>query len=332
MGKKTLSNPEILKQKVQFWIVCGSLLLLIGKFIAYHLTNSVAILTDAMESIVNVAAGFISLYSLHLAARPKDGDHPFGHGKIEVISASLEGLMIFVAGGLIIFEAIKRLLMPMPIEKLDVGILIVALAGFVNFAMGSISISLGKKYDSIALVAGGRHLHSDTYSTVGLVLGLLILAFTKIAWIDAALALVFGGLIAVTGISILRKTIANLTDEADDETLKRILAAINKNLQVDWVDVHNLKIAKYGNYYHIDCDLTLPRFYNIAQGHDVYELFKSALIRDFSDKALFSIHFDPCKSKHCKHCKVENCPLRETPFERPFKLTYSCMVGVEKHN
>lgn len=332
MVSEDAKNPDLIKQKVQFWIVCGSVLLLAGKFIAYGITNSVAILTDAMESIVNVLAGFISLYSLRLAARPTDGDHPYGHGKIEVVSASLEGLMILVAGGLIIFEAVKRLFMPMPIEKLDVGIIIVAAAGAVNFAMGSISIALGKKYDSIALVAGGRHLHSDTYSTVGLVLGLIILALTQISWIDSVLALVFGALIAITGISILRKTIANLTDEADDETLNRVLDAINKNLRDDWVDVHNLKIAKFGNHYHIDCDLTLPRFYNISQGHDAYELFKSALIKDFSDKAIFSIHFDPCKPKHCVHCKAQNCPLREAAFETPFKLTYSCMVGVEKHN
>ena len=107
-----------LKQKVQIVIVSCSVILMTGKFIAFFMTNSVGILTDAMESIVNVAAGFIGLYSLHLAAKPKDEGHPFGHGKIELISASIEGLLIILAGVLIVFEGIKRLFIPSVIEKL----------------------------------------------------------------------------------------------------------------------------------------------------------------------------------------------------------------------
>lgn len=116
-----------LKQRVQRNILTVSVLILVGKFIAYYLTNSVGVLTDAMESIVNVVAGAISLFSLCLSKKPKDQNHPFGHGKIELISASIEGILISIAGGMIIYEGIKRLLVPTDIQKIDVGIYIICI-------------------------------------------------------------------------------------------------------------------------------------------------------------------------------------------------------------
>ncbi|MFQ8806905.1 MAG: cation diffusion facilitator family transporter [Alistipes indistinctus] len=161
-------NEDALKQRIQRWIVCGSVAIMAGKFLAFWLTNSVGILTDAVESIVNVTAGFISLYSLYLAAKPKDAGHPFGHGKVELISASIEGLLIIIAGGVIIFEGVRRLFEPAEIAKLDIGIIVVAAAGAMNYLMGWYSIRMGRRYNSIALIAGGKHLQSDTYSTIGL--------------------------------------------------------------------------------------------------------------------------------------------------------------------
>lgn len=193
-------KEDVLKQKVQQKILLLSFLILVGKFVAYWLTASVGILTDALESIVNVAAGAMSLYALYWSARPKDKSHPFGHGKVELLSASVEGIMISMAGLMIIYEGIKRLFFPVEVQRLDVGILIVAVSGLLNYLMGWYSIRTGKRYASVALVAGGKHLQSDTYSTIGLVAGLLLLYFTHIAWIDSVLALLFGGIIIATGI------------------------------------------------------------------------------------------------------------------------------------
>ncbi|MEG1562959.1 MAG: cation diffusion facilitator family transporter [Bacteroides sp.] len=309
-------NEDIIKQKVQKWIVFLSVSILCGKFLAFYLTNSVGILTDAMESIVNVAAGFISLYSLRWAAKPKDKDHPFGHGKIELISASIEGLLISIAGGLIIYEGIIRLFDPATIEKLDVGIIVVAVAGAMNYVMGWYSIRIGKRHNSIALVAGGKHLQSDTYSTIGLVIGLLVLYYTKIAWIDSALALVFGSIIVITGIGILRKTIENLLDKADDELLHDMVQTMEEHRQKDWIDVHNTKIIKYGSYLYIDCDLTLPWYYNIVESHKACSDLRTTLITRFSERIQVSIHSDPCNKLHCEHCQMETCTSRESAFCR----------------
>lgn len=307
-------NEDILKQRIQLWIVSFSLIILTGKFIAFYITNSVGILTDAMESIVNIVAGIISLFSLRWAARPKDKGHPFGHGKIELISASIEGLLIAIAGGMIIYEGIQRLFTPSPVGKLDIGIIVVAIAGLINYLMGWYSVKMGKKYQSMALIAGGRHLQSDTYSTIGLVIGLLLLYYTKILWIDSALALIFGTIIIWTGISILRKTIATLLDKADNDILLSMAECINNNRRPDWIDIHNTKAIKYGSYLYIDCDLTLPWYYNLIESHQACESLEHTLAARFSDKIQISIHSDPCCMKHCEHCLVNSCTSRKTPF------------------
>lgn len=131
--------------QIQKWIAGISVILLLVKFIAYYLTHSISILTDALESIVNVVAGFIGLYSLYVAAKPKDRDHPYGHGKAEFISAAVEGTMIIAAGGIILYKAVQHLLYPAPLHQIDYGIWLVAATAVVNFIAGFYCISVGKK-------------------------------------------------------------------------------------------------------------------------------------------------------------------------------------------
>lgn len=309
------------KLRVQCYIVAGSVLLLAGKFLAYFLTRSVGVFTDAMESIVNVLAGAIGLYSIYVAARPSDHSHPFGHGKIELISAFLEGLMIVTAGSIIIYEGIERLYHPVQVERLDIGIGIVAAAGLINYIMGTVSIRTGRRHKSIALVASGKHLQSDTYSSVGLVAGLLVLYFTHIAWIDSLLAFIFGGVILLTGLRILRETVANLMDKADQQVLQTMALAITENREEDWVDVHNLKTIRYGNRLYIDCDLTLPWYYTIVEGHRTCDRLSIVLASSFSECVVVSIHSDPCIPEQCCHCRMSVCPYRVFPFLSPAVLT-----------
>lgn len=328
-------DEERLKQKVQTWIVSISCIILLGKLAAYFLTHSVGVLTDALESIVNVVAGFISLYSLHWAAQPKDEGHPFGHGKIELISASIEGILISVAGGMIIYEGIKRLFLPVEIQKLDIGIYIIAVSGILNYLMGWYSVRIGKRYSSMALVAGGKHLQSDTYSTIGLVAGLLVLYFTRIAWLDSALALVFGAIIIITGISILRKTVANLLDGADEQLLNELADTLNKNRQPEWVDIHNAKVIKYGSYLYLDCDLTIPWYYNIEQGHKLGSILKDILQKRYENRVQLTIHFDPCNifdRVKCNQCAMKDCPYRKRKFEQLEKISLANFTQNENEN
>ena len=321
-----------LKIKVQKQILTISILLLGGKFIAFYLTNSVGILTDALESIVNVIAGAISLVSLYISSKPRDEDHPFGHGKVEQITASIEGILIMLAGGIIIVEGIKRIFDPIVIQKLDIGILIVAGAGLINYLVGWYSIRIGKKHDSMALIAGGKHLQSDTYSSIGLVLGLCLLYFTHIGWIDSALAIIFGGIILITGIRILFKTSENLMDKADNKLLVLLHKTIIKNRKDDWMDIHNLKIIKNGNIHYIDCDLTLPWYYNIRQSHEACDELERLIEIELPDRVQLSVHSDPCNEHQCKNCLLIDCIHRTQIFESPLELTIKLLTHEEEKN
>lgn len=324
-----MQEEDKLKFNVQKWIVSISFLLLVGKFLAFYITNSVGVLTDALESIVNVSAGLISLFSLRISAKPRDSKHPFGHGKIELISASIEGILIFLAGGFIIIEGIKRLLNPSFPEQLDIGILIIALAGVVNYIMGWYSAHIGKKHNSIALIASGKHLQSDTYSTIGLVAGLALLHFTHIVWIDSALALLFGGIIIYTGVSILRKTIANLMDKADKDVLEQLTSVIKNNRKKEWIDIHNLKIIKHGNILFIDCDLTLPWYYTIQEGNNACDELKEIISKQFHIQTIVSIHSTSCKESLCVHCLIIECRHRQNEFSIPLILNLVKLTEIQ---
>jgi cation diffusion facilitator family transporter len=143
--------------RVQQLVAVLSVVLLLIKIAAYYLTNSVAILTDALESIVNVAAGFIGLYCLYVASLPADQDHPYGHGKAEFISAAIEGTLIATAGTLTIYKAVKTLLYPEVLRRVDTGIVLIALTAVINFFTSQHCIRVGTRNQSLALVASGRH-------------------------------------------------------------------------------------------------------------------------------------------------------------------------------
>lgn len=315
--------------KFQRLIVGISALLLIAKFTAYFITNSVGVYSDAMESIVNVVAGIISLISLRWAAKPRDEKHPFGHGKMELISASIEGSLIILAGGLIIFEAIKRFYIP-PTElpELEIGMVIVAFAGVMNFLLGAWSIRKGKKTSSVALVAGGKHLQSDTYSTIGLLIGLILIKITGLIIIDSILALVYGSIIIITGLRILSKTISNLVDENDEDELKIIAKSIELNKQEDWINIHNLRAVRYGNSLHIDCDITLPCFYTIQEGHKVTDKLKESLQRE-NLELYFTVHSDSCDQKYCSECRMSDCKLRKEETKKPFVFSVENIISIE---
>ena len=170
------SKENLRLQKI---VIIIAIVLFSVKLAAWYLTGSLAILTDALESIVNIASGFLGLYSLYLSAKPKDADHPYGHGKVEFISAAVEGTLITVAGIIIIYKSVVSFFYPHVITKLDYGIILLSATALVNYFAGVICVATGKRNKSLLLIASGRHLKTDTYSTIGIFIGLVLLYFTK---------------------------------------------------------------------------------------------------------------------------------------------------------
>lgn len=307
--------------RVQKWVAGISIALLAVKVLAYYLTFSVAILTDALESIVNVIAGFIGLYSLYVAAKPRDKDHPYGHGKAEFLSAAVEGTLIGVAGAAILYKAIQHLVHPVVLKKLDLGIWLVAATAVVNFVTGYICVGIGKKNNSLALEASGRHLQTDTYSTLGIIAGLLLIYFTGFVWIDGVVAILFGIFIMFTGYKILRRSIAGIMDEADEKLLLQLVRLLNKSRKENWVDLHNLRVIKYGSILHLDCHLTVPWYINVQQAHDEVEALSGIVKTGFGESVEMFVHSDGCMAFQCPICDKRDCPVRQHNFVK--EITWS---------
>ena len=319
--------------RLQKIITSISILLFILKIIAWYLTNSVAILTDALESIVNVIAGLIGVYSLYISAKPKDYDHPYGHGKAEFLSAAVEGTLITVAGFVIIYEAINNLQHPHTIKKLDYGIILVAVTALINYIAGSICIKTGERNNSVPLIASGKHLQSDTWSTAGIVAGLvLMILFPGIFWIDSAIAILFALVIIYTGYKIIRSSVAGIMDEADEALLKKLVATLNANRKENWIDLHNLRIIKYGATIHLDCHLTVPWYLNVHEAHREIDALSALVKNEYGESVELFVHSDGCLDFSCNICSKQNCNVRRHPFERKVEWTIQNISSNTKHS
>lgn len=322
------ANQNISLQK---WVATVSVLLFFAKIVAYYLTHSVAILTDALESIVNVVAGFIGLYSLYLSAKPRDADHPYGHGKVEFLSAAVEGSMIFIAGILIIYKSVVVLITPRAIHQLDIGILLISITAVVNYILGVICVKTGTKNNSLALVASGKHLQSDTYSTLGILVGLVLIYFIDVYWIDSVVAISFSLIILYTGYKIIRSSIAGIMDETDKELLTTLVETLNKNRRENWVDLHNLRIIKYGSMLHLDCHLTVPWYLNVHEAHVEIDALANLVRKNFGESLELFVHSDGCLDFSCKICNKQNCAVRQFPFEKRIEWTVENISSDQKH-
>jgi cation diffusion facilitator family transporter len=325
-----MSTPVTVR--VQQWVVLTSVVLFALKVLAYFLTNSVAVLTDALESTVNVVTGFTGLYSLRLAAKPRDREHPYGHGKAELISASFEGILILVAGLVIIYESIINLVHAHPVKQLDTGILIISATAAINWFVGAWCIRTSRAHHSVALEASGRHLQSDTWTTVGIVGGLILLRFTGIAWIDSGVAIIFAILIIVEGYRIIRQTVAGIMDEADEELLKKLIALLNQHKRPAWIDLHNLRTIKYGSILHLDCHLTVPWYYNVNEAHLEIDALHALIGEQFHQSLEMFVHTDGCvPPASCRVCPLTECRVRKSPFEGRLEWTLENITSNVKH-
>lgn len=317
--------------RIQKIVASISIVLFLVKIVAWYITNSVAILTDALESVVNVIAGLIGVYSLYVSAKPRDVDHPYGHGKVEFISAAVEGTLISVAGIIVIAEAINNLQHPHEIAQLDLGIYLIAATAIINFIAGTVCVRAGKNSNSLALIASGRHLRADTYTTAGIVGGLILIYFTNIMWIDSAVAILFAVIILITGYKIVRSSVAGIMDEADINLLRKMVNTLEANRNVNWIDLHNLRIIKYGPTLHLDCHLTVPWYFNVNEAHHEIDSLSGLVRREYGDSVELFVHSDGCMDFSCPICDKFECGVRQHPFVKKVQWTMENISTNHKH-
>lgn len=292
-----------------------SFLLTAAKFTAYFLTHSVAILSDALESIINVVAGAFASYSIYLAGKPRDANHPYGHGKVEFFSIGFEGAMIFIAGCLILVKAGQYFMGPSQLRGITQGIWLIGATTVVNLLLGQYLVRTGRKLSSITISGNGQHIMTDVYSSVGLVAALVVIRYTGLAWVDPAVSVIMGLLILRKGYQLLRRSISGLMDETDMQFVDRVIQILNANRRAVWIDVHNMRVQQYGNNYHIDCHVTMPYYLELSQAHDELKAIETLVNRELpAGEVEFFIHTDPCIPICCHYCQLKQCPVRSEPF------------------
>jgi len=322
------ARPEI--SLLRIVLIIGIVLMGV-KFFTWWETKSNAILTDALESIINVVAGSFALFSLVLSQKPKDWNHPYGHGKIEFLSAGFEGALILLAGLSIIAKAIYNFQNPQIIHQLDLGLILTGITGGVNFGLGRLLEIRGIQKNSILLIANGRHLKSDAYSSLGLILGLGIVFLTRWYILDNVIALIFGAIILITGYRLVQKSVAGIMDEADQELIGSLIDFLEKKRHDNWIDIHNFRVIKYGTNLHIDCHMSLPWYFDNRQSHEEIKKFEALIQEKCTSPVELFIHIDPCTQEACKICPKADCDHRKFSFQKKIPWTLSNVVKDQKH-
>jgi len=307
------ASPKVRLRAGAVSLVVGTALLGV-KYLAYQLTGSTAILSDALESIVNVVAALFALGGLVVAGWPADRNHPYGHGKIEFFSAAFEGGLIAFAAILIIKEAGEALLFGHQLRQVNFGVLITIGAGLANAALGFYLLRVGRTHHSPTLVADGTHVLTDFWTSAATAGGLGLVLLTGFEWLDPVVAALVGLNLIWTGLGLVRHAAGGLLDEEDTALLEQVVRALNANLTPGVIRVHFLRAIRSGRFTHVDAHLVVPEFWSVEEAHEFGDALERHIVRDLGLDGEIAFHIDPCHRQFCAACEVEACPIRLAPF------------------
>ncbi len=319
MGRRSNVEAEN-KQRLSMMAlaVCVSSLLMALKFYSFWLTGSTAILSDALESIINVVASGFALWSVFLASKPPDVVHPYGHGKIEFFSVGFEGALIVLAAGGIFWEALPGIVAPRALPQLDLGLIILLATALVNVWLGKSLIRTGERTRSMAISADGKHILTDVYTTAGVLIGLFLVRQTGWYFLDGAVACIVAANILFIGARLVFESSARLMDAYDPELLDRISEIIAQHRKPEWIDVHRLRAWRSGRQIYIDFHLILPRELSLEDAHREVMGIEQLLKTQLPGVGDAMIHAEPCIGPECRICMQEPCPIRSHAFfEQP---------------
>jgi cation diffusion facilitator family transporter len=265
------------------WLSIAAALVTIAlKSSAYLLTGSVGLLSDAAESLVNLIAAVVALIALRVAARPADHNHHYGHGKAEYFSAGIEGLMIFVAAAVIMVSAVNRFLHPSAIESVGIGLAISTVASVVNGVVGMLLLRAGRTHRSVTLTADGKHLLTDVWTSVGVIVGVFLVALTGWQRLDPVVAALVGVNILITGYRLVSQSVTSLLDAALPEHDVVRLTAVLDRLRTTDVDFADLRTRESGQHRFVALTVLVPGSWTVEQAHGVADDVEAAITADLS--------------------------------------------------
>jgi cation diffusion facilitator family transporter len=331
-----VDDPFIsLKKRAAVISLSTGILMFIGKLGAYIITGSAVILSDALESIVHIIATGFAFYSLYLSTKPPDPGHPYGHGKIEYFSAGFEGALIIIAAISIIIYAVRDFFFYRELEQIDTGAEIVLTAGVINAALGFYLIRTGKKTNSLVLIADGKHVLSDSYTSIVAFIALLFVFWTGLRWIDSLAALLVGINIIITGKNLVRLSVGGLMNETDEKTLEQIAKALDeiRRKESRIIDLHLLRYWQSGSRYFVDFHLTIPYYNSVEEAHElthkIEELFKEIF---HTNEIEMLSHIEPCEPTCCPVCMKQDCKVRKSVFTKEITWDKNKIISLSEYS
>jgi cation diffusion facilitator family transporter len=310
------SQIKLKKKAISLSLIVG-IGLFIGKLSAYFITDSAAIFSDAAESIVNIFAASMALYSILLSSKPADESHRYGHGNVEFFSAGFEGMLILIAAIVIIYQAVTDIIAGPQLKSLNIGVAVIASAGLISLALGTYLIRTGKNTNSLTLIADGKHILTDSVTSIGVVVGIILVIFTDYVILDPIMAIIIALNILYTGYRLIRESIGGLMMETDPAIIDKISNILSANRKDHWIDVHELRYWQSGDTIFIDFHLILPYFFTIEQSHKDEKYIDEKLMSEFANSQI-KIHLDYCVPELCKFCSYDKCEVRKEEKTIPF--------------
>lgn len=321
-----MDNQNKQKFNAALFSLYAGLVIFAGKITAYLLTDSSAIFSDAAESVIHILATLMVVYSIYLSNKPPDKSHFYGHGNIEYFSAGVEGFLIIIAALTIMYFAIKDLIIGPQPDNLDIGTIIIGIAGVINLFVGFYLIKQGRATRSLALIADGKHILTDSFTSLGVVLGLIIILLTGYVILDPIIALIVASNIIVTGVKLIRQSVGELMNETDIEQLYKLSEELNSIRKDEWLDIHHLRFWTSADRIFIDFHLTLPYYFSIKESHHEEEYISEHLKKRFPHSEV-RVHMDFCTNTLCKYCNHANCDVREEVKSEEINWTVDKLIG-----
>ena len=320
-----------MKQRLVLLSFVLSVAIMAAKFYVYFLSGSTTLLTDALESIINVVAASFAYYSIYLASLPKDLNHPYGHGKIEFFASGLEGVLILLASAYIFLHASQHLYASPALSSLDLGMAVSFVSAAINGLLGYYLVQKGRSSHSPALIADGKHLRLDAYNGILVVVALAITYFTNWFWVDSVASFLFAAFMCWQGIHLIRESVAALMDETNPALFEKVTNWVVSNKKAEWIVLHNLRVQQYGGDLHIDCHLTLPRYWDLSRTHEEIHEFEEMLGKLQETHVEIFVHADPCLDECCNHCTIADCAIRKAEFSKKIEWNKMNLALNQKH-
>ncbi|MCS6992627.1 MAG: cation diffusion facilitator family transporter [Anaerolineales bacterium] len=292
----TSSSQRLTLTRFAWLSIAAAVATILLKLAAYLLTGSVGLLSDAAESLVNLVGALVALGMLTIAARPPDAQHAFGHSKAEYFSSAIEGLLILSAAAAIAYTAIERLLNPRPLEQMGIGLLVSTAASLINLVVAQILIKAGRKYESITLEADGKHLMTDVWTSVGVIGGLALVAFTGWTMLDPIVALLVAVNIVWTAIDLLRRSVNGLMDASLPASEQQVIETVMAQYRTRQVEFHALRTRQAASRRFLSVHMLVPGSWTVHDAHHIAEDFERDLRAALGD-AIVHTHLEPIEDE-----------------------------------